>query len=31
MEPADPPFFAAYRYDEHDRLVMSFAGMRTAS
>ena len=26
MQPNDPPFFAAYRYDEHDRLVMSFAG-----
>jgi 8-oxo-dGTP diphosphatase len=23
--PTDPPFFASYRYDEHDRLVMSFA------
>jgi 8-oxo-dGTP diphosphatase len=24
MGPADPPFFASYRYDEQDRLVMSF-------
>ena len=28
MGPADPPLFAAYRYDEHDRLVMSFAEPR---
>ena len=27
-KPAEPPFFAAYRYDEHDRLVMSFAEPR---
>lgn len=25
MGPADPPFFAAYSYDEHDRLVIRFA------
>jgi 8-oxo-dGTP diphosphatase len=24
MGPADPPFFAAYRYDDEDRLVISF-------
>jgi 8-oxo-dGTP diphosphatase len=28
MGPADPPFFAAYRYDEHDRLVISFGGIQ---
>ena len=28
MQPDDPLFFAAYRYDEHDRLVMSFAEPR---
>jgi 8-oxo-dGTP diphosphatase len=26
MGPADPPFFASYRYDECDRLQISFAG-----
>ena len=25
MPPGAPPFFAAYRYDEQDRLVISFA------
>lgn len=25
MGPTDPPFFAAYRYDEQNRLVISFA------
>lgn len=25
LGPADPPFFAAYRYDEEDRLVITFA------
>lgn len=25
MGPADPPFFAAYRYDEADRLVIEFS------
>jgi 8-oxo-dGTP diphosphatase len=24
MRPADPPFFARYHYDEHDRLVITF-------
>ena len=28
MGPADPSLFAAYRYDEHDRLIMSFAEPR---
>jgi 8-oxo-dGTP diphosphatase len=31
MQPGAEPFFASYRYDEHDRLVISFGGMRTAS
>lgn len=26
MGPADPPFFAAYNYDQADRLVIRFAG-----
>lgn len=26
LGPADPPFFAVYRYDAHDRLVIEFAG-----
>ena len=25
MQPDDPPFFARYHYDEHDRLVITFA------
>lgn len=25
MGPAEPPFFAAYSYDEHDRLIIRFA------
>jgi len=25
MQPGDPPFFASYHYDEHDRLVITFA------
>jgi len=26
MAPADPPLFAAYSYDDHDRLMIRFAG-----
>jgi hypothetical protein len=26
MRPDDLPFFARYHYDEHDRLVITFAG-----
>ena len=26
MRPDDSPFFARYRYDEHDRIVITFAG-----
>jgi 8-oxo-dGTP diphosphatase len=28
MQPNDPPFFARYHYDEHDRLVITFADIQ---
>jgi 8-oxo-dGTP diphosphatase len=31
MQPADPPFFAHYHYDEHDQLVITFADPPTRS
>jgi 8-oxo-dGTP diphosphatase len=31
MQPGDPPFFARYHYDEHDRLVITFAGPNLSS
>jgi len=31
MQPADPPFFAHYHYDEHDQLVITFADPPTKS
>jgi 8-oxo-dGTP diphosphatase len=31
VQPADPPFFAHYHYDEHDQLVITFADPPTKS
>jgi 8-oxo-dGTP diphosphatase len=31
MQTGDPPFFARYHYDPHDRLVITFAGTHSQS